>query len=93
MLTEYIQAAMCHAQYELMENGRVFATIPQCPGTWGEGATEEEARRELQDVLESWLIVGLRHNDPFEIIDGVDLNPQPIRLGLDQVYTRSPLSG
>lgn len=77
MLTEYIRAAMHHAQYELMENGRFFGKIPECPGTWGEGATLEAARDELESVLESWIICGLRHGDDFPVIDDIDLNPKP----------------
>ena len=41
-------------------------------------ASVEACREELRDALESWIIVGLRHEDPFEVIDGVDLNPRPV---------------
>lgn len=77
MLIEYIQQAMRHAKYELMENGRFFGQIPEFPGTWGDGATLEECRDELQSVLEDWLIVAFRFGDPLPIIDGIDPNPQP----------------
>jgi predicted RNase H-like HicB family nuclease len=78
MLTDYIQAAMRKAHYEIMENGRFYGNIPPCPGAWGEGATLEEAREELRETLESWIIVGLRHGDQFEVIDGIHLNPRPV---------------
>lgn len=74
MLTDYIQRAMRRARYELMENGRFFGSIPECRGVWGEGATLEECREELEAALESWIIVGLRHGDTFPLIDGIDLN-------------------
>ena len=77
MLTQYIQAAMRHAKYELMENGRFFARIPECPGLWAEGPTLEECREELQSTLEDWIMIKLRHGDRFEVIEGVDINPQP----------------
>ena len=77
MLIDYIQHALRHARYELMENGRFFGKIPDCPGSWGEGATLEECRDELQSVLEDWLMVGIRHGDPLPVIDGIDLNPRP----------------
>ena len=58
MLIDYIHAAMRHAHYELMENQRFFAKIPQCQGAWGEGATLEECREELQGALQSiWQLV------------------------------------
>jgi predicted RNase H-like HicB family nuclease len=77
MLTDYIRRAMRHARYELMENGRFFGYIPECPGTWGDGATLEECRDELQSVLEDWLMVGIRFGDALPVIDGIDLNPEP----------------
>ena len=74
MLTDYIQRAMRHAHYEIMENGRFFGSIPACRGAWGEGDTLEECRDELAEALESWIIAGLRHGDTLPVIDGVDLN-------------------
>jgi predicted RNase H-like HicB family nuclease len=84
VLAEYIHAAMRQAHYEMMENGRFFGEIGQCPGAWGEGATLEEAREELRETLESWIVVGLRHGDRFEAIDGLDLNPRPAYAEADQ---------
>jgi len=74
MLTDHIQYAMRHAHYKLMENGRIFGSIPQCRGAWGEGPTLEECREELQGALEAWIVAGLRHGDPLPVIDGIDWN-------------------
>ncbi len=74
MITEYISAALHEAQYELMENGRYFASAPSCPGLWAEGATLEGCRDELVSVLESWLLIKIRFGDELAIIGGVDLN-------------------
>lgn len=74
MLIEYIQHAMRHAHYELMENQRFFGSVPACKGAWGEAATLEECREELQAALESWVMSGLRHGDTLPVIDGIDLN-------------------
>lgn len=76
MLTEYIRRAMHKAHYELMENGRFFGNIPECKGLWAEGLTLEGCRDELQGTLEDWIMIKLRHGDRFEVIDGVDINPQ-----------------
>lgn len=80
MLTEYIQAAMREAHYELMENGRFFGSIPSCQGAWGDGATLEEAREELRGALESWIAVGLRLGHTLPIVAGIDINvsDQPV---------------
>jgi predicted RNase H-like HicB family nuclease len=74
MLTEYIQRAMHHAHYEIMENGHYFGSIPQCQGVWAEGKSLEECPEELAAALESWIVVGLRHGDTLPVIDGLDLN-------------------
>jgi predicted RNase H-like HicB family nuclease len=72
MLIDYIQHALRHARYELMENGRFYGYIPNCLGTWGEGASLEECRDQLQSVLEDWLMIALRFGDPLPVIDGID---------------------
>ena len=74
MLTKYIEQAMRNARYELTENGRFFGSVPPCRGCWGEGATLEECREDLQSALEDWVALGLGHGDPFEVIDGIDIN-------------------
>ena len=74
MLTEYIQAGMGEAHYELMENGRFFGTVPRCQGVWGEGATLEETREELRGAFESWIAVGLRLGHKLPVVAGLDIN-------------------
>ena len=75
MITQYVTAAMLEAEYELMENGRYFGTIPSCQGCWAEGATIDECKTELPEVLESWLLLGLQLGDKLPVIGGIDLNP------------------
>ncbi len=74
MLTQYIQTAMRRAKYELMENGRFFARIPDCAGLWAEAASLEECRDELQSTLEDWLLLGLQLGHELPVLDGIDLN-------------------
>lgn len=69
---------MQHAQFERMEDGRFFGTIPPCPGVWADGDRIEQTRRELQSVLEDWILVKVRFGDTMPVIDGVDINPQPV---------------
>ena len=77
MLSSYIHAAMNHAHFELMENGRFYGSIPGIQGVWSEGATLEESRDELIEVLESWLFLSLRRGDSIPVMDGMDLNREP----------------
>ena len=74
MLTDYIQAALRHAKYELMEKGRFYASIPQCRGVWAEGDTLEDCREELQSTLEDWLLLGLQLGHKLPVIEGINLN-------------------
>ena len=74
MLTEFIQAALRHAHYEIMENGRFWGDIPPCKGCWGDGDTLEECRENLRGALECWILLGVQHGDKLPVIDGIDLN-------------------
>ena len=74
MLTDYIQAAMREAHYELMENGRFFGSIPSCKGAWADGVTLEETRTELQSVLEDWILVGFKLDHKLPVIAGININ-------------------
>ena len=78
VLTGSIAAALRHAHYELMENGRFFGSISQCEGAWAEAETLEACREELRGALESWIVGGLRHGDQLPVLDGIDLNPREL---------------
>lgn len=75
MLTDYIQAAMRRAHYEILPDGEgYFGRIPDLQGVWANADTLEACREELQEVLEEWIIVGLKMGDPIPVIDGIELN-------------------
>lgn len=74
MLTQYIDAAMRQAVYELLEDDTFYGEIPPCQGVITNAATEEECREMLQDALESWIVVGLKLGHEIPVIDGIDLN-------------------
>ncbi|MFC2150123.1 type II toxin-antitoxin system HicB family antitoxin [Calditrichota bacterium] len=73
MLTEYIEAAMRNAHYELMENGRFFASVKSLKGLWAEGKTLEECRANLNETLEDWLFISIREKMSIPKIDGISL--------------------
>jgi len=76
MLTAYIQAAMRHAHYEVIEDAKpYYGEIPACPGVWATGQTLEDCRQELQEVLEDWIVLGLRLGHPIPQIDGISIAP------------------
>lgn len=76
MLTEYIQVALKKAHYEIMEDGRYWGEIPGLQGVWADGDTLEECRETLREVVEDWLLIGLRHGDEIPVLDGINLTPR-----------------
>lgn len=57
---EYANAAMKHARFERLEDGRWYASIPGLTGLWADGATKEETAKELRSALDGWLHVNAR---------------------------------
>ena len=75
MLTAYIQAAMREAHYEILPDGEgYFGRITDLQGVWANADTLEACREELQEVLEEWIIVGLKMGIPIPAIDGIELD-------------------
>ncbi len=75
MLTEYIQAALKKAKYEILpDDGTYFGRIPGFKGIWANAKTLEECREELKEVLEDWILVSIFEHLPLPIIKGIDLN-------------------
>ncbi len=75
MLTEYIQAAMHRAKYEILEEDGIYVgKIPECQGVWASADTLEACRDELQEVLEEWIVLGFQMGHPLPVIDEIDLS-------------------
>ena len=64
MLTEYIQKKMRQAKYKLLEDGSYFGDIPGLKGVWASAAALEDCRKELQEVLEEWILLKVRDKEP-----------------------------
>jgi predicted RNase H-like HicB family nuclease len=73
MLTEYIQAAMRRAHYEILEDGTFYGEIPDFQGVYADADTLEGCREQLREVLEGWLVLGLRLGHPLPVVDGISL--------------------
>ena len=83
MLTDYMKAALKRAKYEILEDdGTFYGEIPDLPGVWANAKTLEECRDQLEEVVEDWILLGVRFGDPIPILDGIDLNikmePRPV---------------
>ena len=74
MMTEYIALAMQRAEFEELEDGTVYAEIPDFQGVWAEGDTIQEAREELEEVLQEWIEFRLPDEDLYiPTVGGLDV--------------------
>ncbi len=73
MLTSYIQAAMEKARYEILDDGTYYGEIPGLQGVFANADSLEQCRKELQEVLEGWILLGLRLGHDLPEIDGIQL--------------------
>ena len=79
MLTAYINAAMRKAHYEVLEGGEGYiGKIPGLQGVWANADTLETCREELREVLEEWIILGLKMGHQIPVIDGIELNIEKV---------------
>lgn len=75
MLNEYLQEAIKHAKYEiLVEDGSIYAEIPNCQGVYAKANTFEECRSNLIEILEEWIFIRLKKNLYIPPIENIDLN-------------------
>lgn len=74
MLTQYLDAAMRHAEYERLPDDTWYGHIAGFPGLWASEPTREETVAELRSALEDWLLVTLRSGERSPVVDGLDLN-------------------
>ena len=65
---------------EFIEDGDepYYGEIPGLQGVWAAEATLEEARKVLQEVLEEWILLGLRQGAEIPPIGDISLNPQAV---------------
>lgn len=74
MLTDYIQAALRKAKYKILsDDGTFYGSIPGFQGVWANAENLEDCRNELAEVLEEWVLLHVRDNDPLPEVDGMSL--------------------
>jgi predicted RNase H-like HicB family nuclease len=73
MLTKYIGAAMHRAIYEMLSDRTFYGEIPEFQGVYANADTLELCREQLQEVLEGWIVLGLRLGHSLPVIDGLTL--------------------
>ncbi len=74
MLTEYLNAALAKAHYELLDGGEGFyGEIPGFQGVLAQAKTLEACRDELASTLEDWLLFRISRQLPIPVLQGLDL--------------------
>lgn len=74
MLTRYIREAMKRVRFKTLDDGTCFGEIPGLAGVWANETTLRTCREVLQEVLEEWLIIKIRDNDPIPRLGRVGLS-------------------
>jgi predicted RNase H-like HicB family nuclease len=72
-LSKYVKQALKKAEYEKDENGVVIVRVPGASGFFAQGDTFEEARANLQDVIEGNVILALQLGLEIPQIQGVEI--------------------
>ena len=74
MIREYLDAAMCKAQYKtLPEDGSYYGEIPGFEGVQASAKTLAECRSMLEEVLEHWALFRVSRGIDVPVLDGMDL--------------------
>lgn len=61
MLIQYIHAALERAKYEIIDDEEpYYGEVPELEGVWATGKTLEECRRNLEEVIDEWIVIRLR---------------------------------
>lgn len=65
MITEYINAALQRAKFEIINDEEpYYGEVTELEGVWATGKTLEECRGNLVEVIDGWLVVRLRRGLP-----------------------------
>ena len=74
LVESYADAASRCATVSEIDPEVWFASVEGLEGAWGEGSSEQEARRDLRDTIVGWVAVKRRLGYEIPPLDGLDLN-------------------
>ena len=77
-LARYVEIALRRAEYARDENGMVVANVDGLPGCFAQGEPHEEARRNLEDVIEGNILLALQLGWDVPPLAGVDIREQDV---------------
>ena len=79
MLTNYINAALRHAHYEILPDDQsYYGDIPNFEGVYANAETLEACREELAEVLEEWILFRVSRSLPLPVVDGLEIKVREV---------------
>ena len=77
-LSRYVEVSLKRAEYERDESCVVVAIVPGASGFFAQGDTYEEARANLQEVIEGNVLLALQLGWEVPSMPGVDIQEQDV---------------
>ena len=77
-LSRYMDAALQLAVYEQDEDGLTVATVPTALGFFAQGESVEEARSNLEDVIEGNVLLALQLGWDIPTLPGVTIEERDV---------------
>ena len=72
MITEYIEAALAKATYEIIQDEEpYYGEIPGLQGVWASGKTLEECCHNLAEAIEDWVLLSIAKGLPIPALGEV----------------------
>ena len=79
MIREYLSAGMDRARYEVLpDEGGHYGEIPGFDGVYAHAASLVACSRELEEVLEEWVLFRVSRNLELPAVEGLDLQVRKI---------------
>lgn len=77
MIRLFIDKAMEQAKYEILsDDGSFYGEIPICRGVYANANSLEKCRKELEEILEEWILFRIHKNLSLPVVDGIELKIQ-----------------
>lgn len=70
MISNYLKKQLNKAKFKKLKDGTFFGSIPGFPGVWANKKTLHATKKELQEVLEEWILLKIRSK---ERVPGFDI--------------------
>lgn len=77
-ISSYVEAALRVAEYERDENGIVVASVPGAASFYAQGDNHEEARINLEGVIEGNILLALQLGWDVPVLEGVEIEEREI---------------